>query len=432
MSSLEELEANLIRSLKRKQEPAQGEEQRLRQQARLLARKGKHAEAADAYAKLFQHHPDDFDLPLRAAHAFLKADNRDAAATWFLKAAEAYARLHAPAQAAAALRLYHDLKPDEFEGPRRIFRICMQQGESDASLLKFLSSRDRVGHKLRDHDFFAALDPSAFFALLDRMNIVNLKAGEYLMRMGEQATSLYIVATGCLEGYLNIGGQRTSLGRIGAGDTCGEIAYFTGGRRTAEVVALEPSSLLEMPYRLLDELRDSSPDIEKRLEALYRSRMLVKQLSLTGVFDRISPEARLAIAEKMQPASFQAGDVIFQEGQSSQDMYMVRQGKVAINIRTHGSERLLKTIETGGVFGEVAVLLGGRRTATARAVSDCSLMKLSGAEYAHLLASAPELKDILEERKAEQMDETRQFIRQVSRIEGDDTCELLLKEIWGS
>jgi len=433
LSSIEELTSNLIRSLRKfdSADQLQAAEMKLRKDARVLSRKGQHGKAAAIYAALAGQHKDDIDLPLRTAHSFRMAGDTEAASGWFLRAAEQYARVSAPTQAAATLRLYHELKPDEYEGPKHIFRLCMQKGESDSALLEFLSDKDRAGHKLMGIDIFSVLDQQSFFALLDSMNIITLNDGEPLMRMGSEATSLYFIVSGTLEGILDLHGKRTSLGMVHAGDICGEIAYFTGGRRTAEVLSHGRSSALELPYAQLEALKMASPELGPRLEALYRSRMLVKQLSLTQLLSELDADTRFAMAEKMSQVSHQAGDVIFREGQQSCDLYMVRKGKVAINLNAHGSERMLKTIETGGIFGEMALVLKGKRTATARAVSDCSLMKLGCAEYSHIHQESQHLQTLLQQRKHDQFDETRRFIRQIGQIEGDDTCELLLQEIWG-
>ncbi|MDX8407905.1 MAG: cyclic nucleotide-binding domain-containing protein [Mariprofundaceae bacterium] len=432
MSSIESLTSNLIRSMRKPDTADQSKAAQagLRKEARTLSRKGQHARAAAIYAALAEQCKDDIDLPLRTAHCFQLAGDSEMAARWFLHAAEQYARVNAITQAAATLRLYHELKPAEYEGPRKIFRACMHKSDDGTALLEFLDDKERAGHKLMASELFSAFDQQSFFTLLDDMQIINLEDGEALMRMGEDATSLYFVVSGTLQGFLSLHGKRTPLGTIGAGDICGEIAYFTGGRRTAEIISNGPGSLLELSYEQLKALTHTSPELESRLEALYRSRMLVKQLSLNPLLAELDADTRLAMAEGMVQVGFQAGEIIFPEAQKSCDLYMVRKGKVAINLHARGSEQMLKTIETGGVFGEMAVILKGTRTATARAVSDCSLMKLEAARYQHIYQESPQLQALLQQRKHEQLDETQRFIRQNELSEGDDTCSILLQAIW--
>ena len=49
-------------------------------------------------------------------------------------------------------------------------------------------------------------------------------------------------------------GQYQSLSGMGAGDVFGEIAALTGSPRTADVVAEEPTELLEVPAETLRQL----------------------------------------------------------------------------------------------------------------------------------------------------------------------------------
>lgn len=402
----------------------------LRRQARALLRQGKYVEAGTRYAALAQKQTDAVDMMLRAAHAFRKAGENKTAAQWFLKAAKWYAAHDHAAALLATLKLFRELVPDDDQMAARIFRECRHAMDNPEAFLPFLGEREQLGYRLRSEDWFASFTDEVFDALLDRIHVVECQSGETLMHMGQTASSLYIVVEGRLEGALILKEQRIPLGEIGPGDICGEIGYFTGGKRTAEVVALTEAKLLEIPYAELDQLANSAPDFGQRLETLYRSRILTKQLALTPLLSDCSADTRAKLAEAMHETRLAAGASIFVEGQQGTDLYLVRRGRVAINLRVAGENRMLKTVETGGLVGEMAVVTGGKRTASAIAISDVSLMKLPGDDYARLLASHPELRQSLENRKREQMDETRAFLRQANKIEGDDTCELLLREIW--
>ena len=253
---------------------------------------------------------------------------------------------------------------------------------------------------------------------------------EVLVHMGDVADSLFFVIRGEIEGYLTFNNRRTHLGAVREGGICGETSYFTGGRRTTEMVARERVELLELPYAMLDSLKQNSPALNEHLEALYQSRMLVKQLALTPVFEEMDAEFRQNIATKMEQVKIGAGQTLFVEGDHSLDLYLVRSGKIAVNILINGSERLLKTVETGGVVGEMAIAAGGKRTATVRTVSDCTLMKLNSIDYSAFYQQYPSLQKILHKRKQIHVVETLDMIKGVNMIEGDDTCELLLKDIW--
>jgi len=402
----------------------------LQRKALKLAQKGKHENAAAAYGALATLMPDDMDLPLRTAHCYQKAKSDDDAARWLIQAAERYARKNYPTQAIATLRLYHGLKPDDHNGPKRIYKLCRAHGDDSESILQFLSAKERAGRRLHASDLFSLFDDHVFDTLLEKMAFRHLADKEELIQMDDDANSLFFIVRGEVEGYLTLNNIRTSLGTVSEGGICGEMTYFTGGRRTTEIIANGIVELLELPYEALDSLKQDSPALNNHLESLYRSRMLIKQLALTPLFEKVDAESRHNIAAKMKLISVKAGQSLFKEGETSLDLYMVRSGKVAINMVIDGSEKLLKTIETGGVIGETSIAAKEKRTVTARTVSDCTLMILTASDYAALYKQSPQLQEILHKRKQIHIVETLDMIRGVNMVEGDDSCKLLLKGIW--
>ena len=65
--------------------------------------------------------------------------------------------------------------------------------------------------------------------------------------------------------------------------------------------------------------------------------------------------------------SFEAGQIIFTEGDESQDLFILVSGEVEL---LKGNKMISEAKKPGDLFGEMAVLLGGKRNATARAVNN--------------------------------------------------------------
>ncbi|MBI1383458.1 MAG: cyclic nucleotide-binding domain-containing protein [Rhizobiales bacterium] len=73
-----------------------------------------------------------------------------------------------------------------------------------------------------------------------RARAVSFAGGEEIVRLGEPATSLYLLALGRAEvSVLGLDGRKVVVNVIGAPDLFGEIAIADGGPRTATVTALE-------------------------------------------------------------------------------------------------------------------------------------------------------------------------------------------------
>lgn len=83
-----------------------------------------------------------------------------------------------------------------------------------------------------------------------------LKPGEVLFREGDHGASAFIVVAGSLEVYIGSGDDRQVLAVLTTDQLLGELALLEPEARTASVVAIEPTELLELSHGKLQELRD--------------------------------------------------------------------------------------------------------------------------------------------------------------------------------
>lgn len=83
---------------------------------------------------------------------------------------------------------------------------------------------------------------------------------------------------------------------------------------------------------------------------------------------------------------FLAGEVVFDEGEEGQALYVIVSGKVAICLPGR-HEAPLAELQARDFFGELGLLDGWPRSAQARAVTPCELIVLSRADFEHLMQS---------------------------------------------
>lgn len=86
-----------------------------------------------------------------------------------------------------------------------------------------------------------------------------------------------------------------------------------------------------------------------------------------------------------------AGSILVHQGDSSGDMFAVLQGRVKAIANVDGEEVLLSIMGPGEVFGEIALLDGGVRSATVSALEPCRLLILSRDALRSLLFAVPAL-----------------------------------------
>ena len=80
-----------------------------------------------------------------------------------------------------------------------------------------------------------------------------------------------------------------------------------------------------------------------------------------------------------------AGDVIFAEGDAADRMYVVRAGEVEIRV----GDKVVGTIDHGGIFGEMALIDHTPRSATAVAKTDCDLLPIDERMFLFLVDETP-------------------------------------------
>jgi CRP-like cAMP-binding protein len=74
-----------------------------------------------------------------------------------------------------------------------------------------------------------------------------------------------------------------------------------------------------------------------------------------------------------------AKEYFFREHDQADSMFVLEAGKVAVLKSWHGQEYLLGTLKEGDCFGEMAVMDLCPRSASVRAVEDCTAIRLSAA-----------------------------------------------------
>jgi uncharacterized membrane protein len=108
------------------------------------------------------------------------------------------------------------------------------------------------------------------------------------------------------------------------------------------------------------------------------------------VFSLLDHAERETLAEIMDCESVAAGKVIFDMGDVGDCLYILRSGHVHIYVEnTTGEKIVLGEFEPGEVFGEISLLDGGPRTATAIAMEDSELFVLTRDDLQSLITEHP-------------------------------------------
>ena len=87
---------------------------------------------------------------------------------------------------------------------------------------------------------------------------------------------------------------------------------------------------------------------------------------------------------------YDASEVVFEEGSTGRELFVVLEGKIDI-VKNSGADRtVIVTIGKGEFFGEMAVIDGSARSATAvAAVSGTRVMRINHARFVYLVSQQP-------------------------------------------
>ncbi|MBN1770373.1 MAG: Crp/Fnr family transcriptional regulator [Deltaproteobacteria bacterium] len=99
-------------------------------------------------------------------------------------------------------------------------------------------------------------------------------------------------------------------------------------------------------------------------------------------------------AESLAPklaVSYPAGTVLFQEGDPGGEMFLIVAGSVRVSKRSASGDRTLALLGPGEFFGEMAILTGEERSATAMVEEDARLVPIDAAMLEQLVARSPEI-----------------------------------------
>jgi len=115
-------------------------------------------------------------------------------------------------------------------------------------------------------------------------------------------------------------------------------------------------------------------------------------LGQSALFGPLPENERAAIAIRMRPIDFEADQVVFSRGDAGRQVYLVLAGRIRLSVlTTDGRELAFAHAGPSDIFGEIAALDGGERTADATAISRVQAAILPQQTLLEFIESNPRL-----------------------------------------
>lgn len=96
--------------------------------------------------------------------------------------------------------------------------------------------------------------------------------GETVIRAGDKGSSMFVVNSGRVQVQVTDNGRARNVAVLKEGDFFGEMALFTREPRTANVIAMEETAVLEIGYDAMKHLFDTNPDLVESLSRIIAER----------------------------------------------------------------------------------------------------------------------------------------------------------------
>jgi zinc transporter ZupT len=166
-------------------------------------------------------------------------------------------------------------------------------------------------------------------------------------------------------------------------------AFVSGGFGVGAIIYYSASIFLEnkgAAVRYITQFREYALARNRR-DASERIKLLAK----SDLLRHLPAEEIVAILPSIRTRQLSASEVLFRAGESGDALYIVASGKVEVvpgdlpGPLSPGA--VIATLGEGSAFGEMALLSGGPRTATIRAIEDTALLQIRSEDFQKLIAN---------------------------------------------
>ena len=209
------------------------------------------------------------------------------------------------------------------------------------------------------------------------------KRGEVLFELNDYSDTFFSIVRGGVDIHVdpNDASKRVALTK---GDFFGEMGLISGRRRNATVTAGERCILIETPRRSMNKLINSVASVKRIIDDTFLRRAI-------QIAPELPAEALQEVVASARIERFNAGKVLFKEGDPGDSLHLIRKGSVTVARDIGGRERVLSYVAAGNYVGEMALLTDSPRSATVRASIETETIRLEGTAFKALLSRWPDI-----------------------------------------
>jgi CRP-like cAMP-binding protein len=234
---------------------------------------------------------------------------------------------------------------------------------------------------LTSNPFFSAFAPDLIEKIAQHTKIRRVPANVVICKQGALESDLYILLEGEVEVWQKtLAHQEFKLAVLKKDSVFGEIGFFAGKPRSADVRTRQKCTIAKVSRDALE--TDTTIEWEK-LDYIANRIRLYQTMVSSGQFKDMPYEAIQILLRVGQFQDFTPGQRVIKEGDAGRAFYIIQKG--ALKVYQEGT--VLRSLERGDVFGEIALLEDVPRTATVVAETNSRILAISVDEFWRVLAN---------------------------------------------
>jgi ABC-type bacteriocin/lantibiotic exporter with double-glycine peptidase domain/CRP-like cAMP-binding protein len=216
--------------------------------------------------------------------------------------------------------------------------------------------------------------------------------GESIISEGDEPDSLFFLVEGMARVVKQSpDGDEVALGSLGPGDVFGETGILRGGPRTATIRASSKVVVRKLSREVAGALLKEYPQFAEALHEQGHTNSINRFLRTQSMFSTLPYRTTARLARSVKTVELQGGDVVFSEGDLADCLYVVQHGRLRVYTDDEGTQRTLRYLRSGDMFGEAVLNAQTVRSASIVALEPTSLLQLQAETVREMAAEHPEL-----------------------------------------
>lgn len=413
--------------------PADTRIEALCERADALRERGELREALALYKQAYLRDTTDFELRERIAEVLGDLGDVPRAVRTYRLVASHFASIGRLFDAIAICQKILALDPDHGETQAALAKLyCLtaaheevvtvvsaDEAQQDANDLG-LSSEQRLSSDRREIEIaslpeiplFSALPREAFVSAVNRVRLRRTGQGERVIHEGDEEYSMFIVVAGSftISRSGEAHGDGPTVDTLGAGDFFGEMSLIADAPRLSSVYSDGDGLLLELGRESYLELSASFPSFAALVERHFRARLVANLIRVSPIFRGFSEPARGTLIDHCTIEVTEAGTTLLARGRSSEAVFLLLRGECDVSHADDAELGAPRMVE-GDLFGEISAVFETPCTATVRARTPCTLLRIDPRAFRELVASHPEAAKMIHRLAGGRLKRTARLVR---------------------